>query len=68
MNTERSKFFREYFEDGCICLNGWPKDKTPKTLEACPPDMPDTEAIKFYEQNCKCTRNYINLAPEGFEE
>ena len=50
---ERLHLNRQYFEDGCLCIH------TLKTLQACPTNMPDADAVTFYEQNCKCSRNYI---------
>ena len=50
---ERLKFNREYFEDGCLCI------LTSKTLQPCPTNMPDDEAVVFYEKDCKCSRNYM---------
>ena len=50
---ERLKMTRKYFEDGCACIH------TTKTLQACPTNMADSEAVAFYEQNCKCSRNYV---------
>lgn len=50
---ERLKLNREYFEDGCLCIH------TSKTLQPCPTNMADAEAVAFYEQNCKCSRNYV---------
>lgn len=50
---ERLKMNREYFEDGCACIH------TTKTLQVCPTNMADSEAVAFYEQNCKCSRNYV---------
>jgi hypothetical protein len=44
---------REYFEDGCSCIH------TAKTLRPCPTSIADAEAVAFYEQNCKCSRNYV---------
>lgn len=51
--AERVKFIREYFETGCLCLshNGG-------TLQVQPESVPDAVAAVFYEQNCKCSRNY----------
>ncbi|MCP1515644.1 hypothetical protein [Pseudomonas rhodesiae] len=50
---ERLKLNREYFEDGCLCIH------TSKTLQPFPSNMSDAEAVAFYEQNCKCSRNYV---------
>lgn len=51
--SERLKMNRAYFEEGCLCIH------TAKTLQLCPTNMPDIEAVAFYEQHCKCSRNYI---------
>lgn len=50
----RLKLNREYFEEGCSCIN------TTKNMQACPTNMDDEKAVEFYEKNCKCTRNYIS--------
>lgn len=50
---ERLRLIREYFEEGCACIHRI------KTLQRCPTNMPDTEAVAFYEKNCKCPRNYV---------
>lgn len=50
---ERLRQTRDYFESGCACLN------TTKTLQPCPTNMPDQEAVAFYEKHCKCSRNYF---------
>lgn len=50
---ERLKLNRAYFEDGCSCIH------STKTLQPCPTNMGDEDAVSFYEQNCKCSRNYI---------
>lgn len=50
---ERLKFNREYFEGGCACIH------RAKTLQPCPTNMADSEAVAFYEQHCKCSRNYV---------
>lgn len=47
----RAKFFREYFETGCLCIAGGTVAK--KTAET-----PDDEAWAYYEQSCTCSRNY----------
>jgi hypothetical protein len=44
---------RSYFERGCLCIFSGRL----KALEAM---TPDSEAVAFYEANCKCTRNYEN--------
>lgn len=51
--TERLAFTRAYFEDGCACI------LQAKSLQACPTNMPDAEAVAFYEKNCRCSRNYF---------
>lgn len=50
---ERLKLNREYFEDGCACIH------VEKTMQPCPTKMTDADAVAFYEQNCKCSRNYV---------
>lgn len=50
---DRLKSNRTYFEDGCACIH------TTKTLVPCPSSVPDAEAVRFYELNCRCTRNYV---------
>jgi len=49
----RLKGTRVYFEDGCACIH------VDKRLNVCPETMPDREAVSYYEQNCKCSRNYV---------
>lgn len=49
----RLKLNRSYFEDGCACIH------STKTLQPCPTNMPDAEAVTFYERHCKCSRNYV---------
>jgi hypothetical protein len=45
---------RDYFEQGCLCvLRG--------TLKAAPVEMDDAESVTFYERNCLCSRNYLEL-------
>lgn len=44
---------RKYFEDGCACIH------VKKTLQPCPGNMSDEAAVAFYEQHCKCSRNYV---------
>lgn len=56
--NERLKMNREYFENGCLCI------LKAKTLQVCPSNMADTEAVAFYEQNCKCSRNYVQGSGE----
>jgi hypothetical protein len=51
--NERLRLTREYFEDGCACIH------RAKTLQPCPTNMADADAVAFYEQHCKCSRNYI---------
>jgi hypothetical protein len=50
---ERLKLNRTYFEDGCACIH------QAKTLQPCPTEMPDLDAVLFYEKHCKCSRNYV---------
>lgn len=52
---QRLKLNRAYFEDGCACIH------TAKTLQPCATNMTDGDAVTFYEQNCKCSRNYIKI-------
>ncbi|WP_131815934.1 MULTISPECIES: hypothetical protein [Pseudomonas] len=52
---QRLKLNREYFEEGCACIH------TVKTLQPCPTNMADREAVTFYEKNCKCSRNYVQI-------
>jgi len=51
---DRLKASREYFAAGCACIH------MSKILQLGPVDMADAEALEFYEQNCKCTRNYVD--------
>lgn len=51
---ETLNWHRKYFEDGCACIH------RAKSLKPCPASMSDAEAVAFYEQNCKCSRNYVN--------
>ena len=51
--SKRLKEVRAYFENGCACIH------LTKILQPCPANMPDNEAVAFYEQHCKCTRNYV---------
>jgi hypothetical protein len=48
------KHVREYFENGCVCLMWGELQKVDSTVN-------DSEASAFYEQNCKCSRNYLNM-------
>lgn len=50
---ERLNLNRKYFEDGCLCIH------RSNTMQPCPTNMADAEAVVFYEQNCKCSRNYV---------
>ena len=43
---------RIYFEQGCACINKY------RTMQACPAEMSDDEAVEYYEENCDCSRNY----------
>lgn len=52
---QRLRENREYFESGCACIH------RAKTVQLCPASTPDAEAVTFYEQNCKCSRNYVQL-------
>lgn len=48
---QRLKFNRKYFEDGCACIkNG--------ALIILGGNVDDKKAVKYYEQNCRCSRNY----------
>ena len=49
---QRVKHNRDYFEAGCLCMRSGKLSKQPETVS-------DAEAVKFYEENCKCSRNYI---------
>lgn len=51
--TDRFKLNRAYFEDGCACIH------QSKTLQLCPTNMTDAQSVEFYEQHCKCSRNYV---------
>lgn len=53
VEQERLRLNREYFEEGCACIH------RAKTLQPCPTNMPDSEAVAFYEKNCNCSRNYV---------
>lgn len=56
---ERRAALRRYFEVGCLCILGGNIDQA-----AAPAD--DGDAIAFYEAQCKCSRNYRDLArPPG---
>lgn len=45
---------RKYFEDGCLCLGNGIFDKAGE-------DVSDSDAARFYENNCVCSRNYKHL-------
>lgn len=47
----RAKFFREYFEAGCLCIAS-------RRVSKKPTDTPDDEAWAYYEMSCNCSRNY----------
>jgi hypothetical protein len=49
--AEALKLNREYFEVGCLCIRD---KKIVKQSE----NITDLEAVKFYENNCQCSRNY----------
>lgn len=49
--AEALKLNREYFEVGCLCIRD-------KKIVKQPENITDLEAVKFYENNCKCSRNY----------
>lgn len=44
---------RTNYEDFCSCIN------VVKTLQPCTTMISDSEAVAFYEKNCKCSLNYI---------
>jgi hypothetical protein len=48
------KHIREYFEQGCLCLIRGELQK----VDSC---IDDSEANVFYERNCSCSRNYLNV-------
>lgn len=51
-NTSKAvRFTREYFEVGCLCIRD-------KKIVKQPGNVTDLDAVKFYENNCKCSRNY----------
>lgn len=52
MEQRRLSLNRAYFEEGCACIH------RAKTLQPCPTNMSDQDAVAFYEQHCTCTRNY----------
>lgn len=49
---ERYMFVRQYFEDGCLCIQSGKLKKRPE-------QELDQSAAEFYESNCVCTRNYL---------
>ncbi len=51
---DRIELVKEYFERGCLCILSGELEK----------HSGGQEAVTFYEQNCKCSRNYKDL--EGF--
>jgi hypothetical protein len=52
--SENSKSTREYFEKGCLCIAEGNISKKPASVD-------DNEAATYYENNCKCSRNYKHL-------
>jgi hypothetical protein len=48
---EAIRLNREYFEVGCLCIRD-------KKIVKQPENVTDLNAVKFYENNCKCSRNY----------
>ncbi len=50
-NESPVKDGREYFENGCLCI----EDGSLTKLDV---SVPDAEALTHYENNCKCSRNY----------
>ena len=57
--NERLREKRAYFEKGCACIH------SSKTLQPCPSNIPDKEAVAFYEKHCKCTRSYVQGVKNG---
>lgn len=52
--SERLKFCRDYFEDGCSCLI------IDKLFDKVGEEYSDLVATQFYEDNCVCSRNYAD--------
>lgn len=48
--SKDQKFFREYFEKGCLCVGCGDI--------CCPPEEPDEVACLYYIMWCRCSRNY----------
>ncbi len=48
---ERLSLNRKYFEDGCQCI-------IKGTIEKQSDNLSDKAAVRYYEQNCKCSQNY----------
>lgn len=49
---------RSYFERGCLCIANGDVNRIPKTTS-------DEDAVKYYEESCKCSRNYVNSRTGG---
>lgn len=45
---------RNYFEVGCLCIKVGELKQLPKSTD-------DGDAVEYYEDNCKCSRNYKHL-------
>lgn len=43
---------REYFESGCLCIQDGLIEKKDENFS-------DSLAVQYYEQNCSCSRNYV---------
>lgn len=50
-SARRHASIREYFEAGCLCILTGEIQKKPETVS-------DFEASVYYENSCKCSRNY----------
>lgn len=50
--ADQLKQNRAYFDGGCACIH------QSKTLQLCRSNITDNQAVEFYEQNCRCSRNY----------
>jgi len=50
-NANTTKWIREYFEQGCLCIANGDMNKLPE-------ETPDREAATYYQQHCACSRNY----------
>ena len=56
--NKRLKANRDYFESGCLCIKN-------KVIEKRPVNENDRLAVKYYENNCQCSRNYIGRHDYG---